>query len=103
MSSLESSPKFYDADDWQLTKTTHSYESAKYQIDLIATHLDQLALRNLVGNPVRHFIVEPGVSHTNISHALVGSFIVDMFKLFSFYLVRFDHGSRNFSYSDFST
>ena len=31
-SSLDASPKFYDSENGQLTKTEHSYESSKYQI-----------------------------------------------------------------------
>ncbi|KAF9443628.1 hypothetical protein P691DRAFT_808692 [Macrolepiota fuliginosa MF-IS2] len=91
-SSLEASPSFYDSDDWQLTKTEHSYESSKYQIDLIATHLDLLARRALeedpTSRPVRHFVSEPGVCSTNVSIALTGP-ILEILKVWAFYIARF--------------
>lgn len=87
MSSLEASPKFYQADDWQLVQTEHSYEGSKYEIDLVATTLDRLALQEPVESKrIRHFVVQPGVSSTNISNALVGWFL-DLFKLVAFYIV----------------
>jgi 3-keto steroid reductase len=89
-SSVESSPKFYDSKDWQLKITEHSYESSKYQIDLIATNLDQLAVQTtpVSGKRVRHFISEPGVCSTSISAALIGPFL-DMVKVFTFYVVSY--------------
>lgn len=90
MSSLEASPKFYDAEDWQLKKTEHSYENSKYQIDLIATHLDCLSLQESQlsesKRTIRHFVAEPGICSTNISHALVNPF-TEFCKLMIFYLV----------------
>lgn len=86
-SSLEASPKFYDSKDWQLKLTEHSYESSKYQIDLIATNLDHLALQ-ANGKRVRHFISEPGVCSTPISRALIGPFF-DYLKVLAFYVVSF--------------
>ncbi|KAF8966502.1 3-keto sterol reductase [Flammula alnicola] len=88
-SSLEASPKFYDSRDWQLKITEHSYESTKYQIDLIATNLDQLAVQSVPtnGKRIRHFITEPGVCSTTISQALVGPFL-DILKVLLFYLGR---------------
>ena len=71
-SSLEASPKFYDREDWQLIKTRHSYESAKYQVDLIATYLDWQACMSPETKHIRHFVSEPGVCSTMISSALVG-------------------------------
>ncbi|KAF8156142.1 3-keto sterol reductase [Pholiota molesta] len=96
-SSVESSPKFYDSKDWQLKITEHSYESSKYQIDLIATNLDQLAVQTtpVSGKGVRHFISEPGVCSTSISAALVGPFL-DMVKVFTFYVARL-FGSQHHS------
>ena len=85
-SSLEASPKFYDSKDWQLIKTDHSYESSKYQIDIIATNLNRIALDSNKGKPIRHFVSEPGVCSTSISRALVTG-ILDYFKTFSFYFV----------------
>lgn len=89
-SSLEASPKLYDSKDWQLKANEHSYESAKYQIDLIATNLDQLAVQTtpVSGQRVRHFVSEPGVCSTSISRALVGPFL-DIVKVFTFYLVSY--------------
>lgn len=91
-SSLEASPTFYESDDWQLTNTAHSYESSKYQIDLIATHLDLVARRALevdpTSRPVRHFISEPGVCSTNVSIALTGP-VLEIFKVWAFYIARF--------------
>ncbi|KAH6896469.1 3-keto sterol reductase [Coprinopsis sp. MPI-PUGE-AT-0042] len=90
-SSLEASPDFYDSQDWQLRSTEHSYESSKYQIDLIATTLDRKALSRWKGEgelPVRHFIAHPGVTSTNVSAALVGPFL-DFWKKVVFYVARF--------------
>lgn len=89
-SSLEASPKFYDQADWQLTKTEHSYESVKYQIDLIATILDRHALQDSLSDKrIRHFVSHPGVCSTKISTNLVahGS-LLDSLKIFIFHLVR---------------
>lgn len=87
-SSLEASPEFYDdLEDWQLTKTEHSYETSKYQIDIIATNLDRMALMNSnEGKRIRHFISEPGVCSTSISRALVSG-ILDYIKTLLFYFV----------------
>lgn len=101
-SSLEASPTFYESDDWQLLKTEHSYESSKYQIDLIATHLDLTARRALeedpTSRPVRHFISEPGVCSTNVSIALTGP-ILEVLKVWAFYIVSFtSYSSIRFSH-----
>lgn len=85
-SSLEASPKFYDSEDWQLTKTTHSYESSKHQIDIIATNLDRIALKSNEGKPIRHFVSEPGICHSTISRALATG-ILDYIKVLLFYVV----------------
>lgn len=90
-SSIEASPSFYDSEDWQLIKTAHSYESSKYQIDIISTHLDRRAIEETTQGsavPVRHVVVQPGVASTNISNALIGSFL-DILKVLTFYIVRF--------------
>ncbi|KAJ7122915.1 3-keto sterol reductase [Mycena epipterygia] len=98
-SSLEASPKFYDTADWQLTKTEHSYESVKYQIDLLATILDRRALQT--SSPpkrIRHFISHPGVCSTKISTNLVThGGLLDTLKVFAFYLGRTLFGSRHHS------
>ena len=85
-SSLEASPKFYDPEDWQLTKSEHSYECSKYQIDIMAINLDRMALNSKEGKLIRHFVSEPGVCSTSIARALVSG-IFDFIKLFLFYLV----------------
>ncbi|KAF8164871.1 3-keto sterol reductase [Crassisporium funariophilum] len=87
-SSLEASPKFYDSNDWQLKTTEHSYESTKYQTDLIATNLDHLALRSTNGKQIRHFVSEPGVCATTISQALTAGPLLEWLKVFAFYLGR---------------
>ncbi|XP_006459766.1 hypothetical protein AGABI2DRAFT_202140 [Agaricus bisporus var. bisporus H97] len=90
-SSLEASPSYYESDDWQLTKTKHSYENVKYQIDLVATHLDLRARRVLeqdpTSRPTRHFITEPGVCSTNVSKNLTNP-ISAIIKVWIFYLAR---------------
>jgi hypothetical protein len=89
-SSLEASARFYDSADWQLTKTDHSYESVKYQIELIATTLDRIALRDSSSpKSIRHFVSHPGVASTKISTNLVafGGFL-DTLKVWVFYVVR---------------
>jgi 3-keto steroid reductase len=85
-SSLEASPKFYDSKDWQLKTTEHSYESTKYQIDLIACHLDQMAVKTAGEKKIRHLITEPGVCSTTISAAIAGP-ILDKIKVLLFYIV----------------
>ncbi|KAG2151816.1 NAD(P)-binding protein [Suillus cothurnatus] len=88
MSSHESSPVYYDPTDWQLTKSAHSYESSKFQMDLIAHHLDQASLQDSDKLPTRHLIVLPGVAGTNIANALLGTFS-SMCMYLAFYLARF--------------
>ncbi|KAJ7265887.1 3-keto sterol reductase [Mycena haematopus] len=99
-SSLEASPKFYDNADWQLTKTDHSYESVKYQIDLIGTILDRHALRDSSAKRIRHFVSHPGVASTKISTNLVafGGFL-DTLKVLVFYVGRVLLGSRHHTIS----
>jgi 3-keto steroid reductase len=73
-----------------VTKTDHSYESVKYQIELIATTLDRIALRDSSSpKSIRHFVSHPGVASTKISTNLVafGGFL-DTLKVWVFYVVR---------------
>ncbi|TFK28689.1 3-keto sterol reductase [Coprinopsis marcescibilis] len=87
-SSLEARPNFYDPEDWQLRKTEHSYESSKYQIDIIATALDRKALARKGAQTVtRHFVSQPGVSSTSVAAAIAGP-ILDWLKVLSFYFAR---------------
>ncbi|KAG1863715.1 NAD(P)-binding protein [Suillus subluteus] len=88
MSSHESSPIYYDPTDWQLVKSAHSYESSKFQMDLIAHQLDQASLQGSDKLPTRHLTVLPGVVGTNIANALLGTFS-SMCMFLSFYLARF--------------
>ncbi|KAJ3544581.1 hypothetical protein NMY22_g2736 [Coprinellus aureogranulatus] len=83
-SSIEASPAFYDPSDWQLRSTEHSYESSKYEIDLIATTLNRLSTSP---SRVRHMVSQPGVVSTNVAHALVGP-VLDMLKVLAFYFAR---------------
>ena len=87
-SSSEASPKFYDSDDWQLTKTELSYESSKYQIDIYRYHLDRIVMDLNEGKSIRHLVSEPGVCSTSISPALATG-ILDYFNFFLFYFVSF--------------
>lgn len=88
MSSHESSPIYYDPTDWQLIKSAHSYESSKFQMDLIAYQLDQASLQDSGRLPTRHLIVLPGVAGTNIANVLLGAFTSTCMFL-AFYLARF--------------
>ncbi|KAG6820227.1 hypothetical protein H0H93_003729 [Arthromyces matolae] len=85
-SSIEASPDYFDPDDWQNKKSAHSYESTKYQIDLISTRLDQLALQKPACQRIRHLLSHPGVCSTNVANALIGP-VLNLCKLFAFYLV----------------
>jgi 3-keto steroid reductase len=88
-SSIESAPTFYNPEDWQLVKTEYSYAVVKYQIDLLATRLDGLAVEQeprCSSATVRHVVVQPGVVGTNISGALVSGFM-DFVKIVTFYMV----------------
>ncbi|EGO27194.1 hypothetical protein SERLADRAFT_333162, partial [Serpula lacrymans var. lacrymans S7.9] len=86
MSSHESTSQFYDPEDWQLVNTTHSYESSKYQMDMISLHLDRRALRQAGGSTnIRHFTVLPGVVGTNIAQVLIGRFMT-ITMYFTFYI-----------------
>ncbi|PPQ82161.1 hypothetical protein CVT25_015139 [Psilocybe cyanescens] len=87
-SSLEASSQFYNSNDWQLKTTDHSYEAAKYQIDLIANCLDLIALQpSKNGKVTRHFVGEPGVCSTSISKALASG-LLDELKVLAFYIAR---------------
>jgi 3-keto steroid reductase len=89
MSSLEAYPTFFDLDDWQLKKTQHSYETSKYQVDLVATTLDNRAMKEPASSRkrTRHFIAQPGVVSTNISKKLIGP-ALEVLKVMLFYMVR---------------
>ena len=82
---------FYRPDDWQLVETDHSYEASKYQTELIASQLENQALRleeqtNLPAK-VRHVLIHPGCASTGIADSLVHPFLVYFMHL-TFYFVR---------------
>ncbi len=83
MSSLDAEPEFDPSDDWQLTKTMHSYQASKFQIELIAAELERRTLEaqetgrasnmsELVAphGEIHHLVVSPGVTATNMSSLL---------------------------------
>lgn len=90
VSSHEATSEFYDPEDLQLIKDDHSYQSSKYQVNLLALRLDREATKHRVpGIPVvRHFSVLPGVVGTNITNGLLGP-IMTTCMLVVFYIVRF--------------
>ncbi|KAI1795266.1 hypothetical protein LXA43DRAFT_992151 [Ganoderma leucocontextum] len=103
MSSLDSEPTFDPKDDWQLTKTHHSYQASKYQIDLIASELEKRtieaqetgrasSLEETVAphGEIHHIIVSPGITSTNMS-ALLNIWIPGWRYLMiaAFWIVRF--------------
>ncbi|KAG6897681.1 hypothetical protein C0992_012430 [Termitomyces sp. T32_za158] len=98
-SSIEASPEFFNPEDWQNKCSEHSYESTKYQIDLISTRLDQLALQRPASRRIRHFVTHPGVCSTNVADALIGP-VLNLCKVLVFYLVRF-LGSSNHTIDPF--
>jgi 3-keto steroid reductase len=89
MSSLESQPGTYDAEDWQLVQTERPYEGSKFQTDLVCA---ELARRAEPAAAVRHITVHPGVVFSLIDAALVGGIVggfLAKLKVAVFYLVRF--------------
>ncbi|KAM5530912.1 hypothetical protein V8D89_015444, partial [Ganoderma adspersum] len=103
MSSLDSEPVFDPKDDWQLTKTHHSYQASKYQIDLIASELEKRTveaqetgrastLEETVAphGEIHHIIISPGITSTNMS-ALLNIWIPGWRYLMiaAFWIVRF--------------
>lgn len=93
MSSLEASAALYSGiEDWQNKNTEYSYQSSKYQMDILATHLDSLSLAQAQKSSsqtsvVRHVITHPGICSTNVSKDATGPFM-DAVKLIFFYIVR---------------
>ena len=82
-SSLDAEPTFDPADDWQLTKTLHSYQASKFQTELVCAELEQRTLAAQRGSGARdlaelvapageihHLTVSPGVVATNMSALL---------------------------------
>lgn len=98
-SSLDIQPSQFDyfLGDWQLIRTPYSYELSKYQTELIASRLNeyredrygvQVPKTGAVTAPpaVRHFIVHPGVTATNIFSSI--GLILKWLMLLAFYIVR---------------
>ncbi|KAI6122840.1 hypothetical protein EV401DRAFT_1950221 [Pisolithus croceorrhizus] len=88
VSSHEATSEFYNPDDWQLINDNHSYQSSKYQVNLLALRLDREATKHSVpGIPVvRHFSVLPGIVATSIASAMLGP-IMSVCMLITFYIV----------------
>ncbi|KAI0351190.1 hypothetical protein OH77DRAFT_1429985 [Trametes cingulata] len=83
MSSLDAEPTFDPKEDWQLTKTMHSYNASKFQIELICSELERRTVEaeeeghassmpDLVAphGEFHHYIVSPGITSTNMSTLL---------------------------------
>lgn len=87
LSSLTASRQWFDITDWQILKNEHSYETVKYEIDLLASYLDTLALS--VPDPqkrIRHFVAHPSVCSTDFGTKLSGQF-GEFCKLICYYIV----------------
>ncbi|KAG7448766.1 3-keto sterol reductase [Guyanagaster necrorhizus] len=94
MSSIEASPDLYASDDWQLIKHTISYNAVKYQIDVLGTYLDRIALETPDSEKrIRHIVVHPGIASTPFSNKLV-NFWTNVLKVVLMYIARWC-GSRN--------
>ena len=74
-SSFKAMPLHYVPGDWQLIKTLSPYENVKYQIDLVGNILDSRSREGTSPMRVRHFVVDPGIVHTDLMNALIGSFL----------------------------
>ncbi len=87
MSSIEASPDLYASDDWQLIKHTISYNAVKYQIDILGTQLDRIALETPDSEKrIRHVVVHPGIASTPFSNKLV-NFWTNVLKVVLMYIV----------------
>jgi len=89
---------FYRPEDWQLIETDHSYEASKYQTELIASQLENQALRleEQTNRPaqVRHVLIHPGCASTGIAENLVHPILTYLMDIV-FYMVRYSfHGAR---------
>jgi 3-keto steroid reductase len=92
MSSHEASLICFNLEDWQAKTTGFSYQSSKYQIDLLATHLDRLSLKQVQqpsseARVIRHFVTYPGVCITNVDKERSG-LVTNALKVIFFYVVR---------------
>ena len=93
MSSVEAEPEHLDMDDWQLTKTTRSYEGSKYEVDLLAMTLNAQAAENAkdsssISTQPRHIIVHPAIVASDIfvTHMIFSAFF-DFLMRAVFYIV----------------
>lgn len=93
ISSLEASPTLYNGiEDWQNTTTEYSYQSTKYQMDILATQIENLSIAKAKqpsseAQAIRHFVTDPGICSTNVNRDITGPFM-DTMKLVFFYIVR---------------
>ena len=82
---------FYRSEDWQLVETDHSYESSKYQTELVAVQLENQALgleqQTNQSAKVRHILIHPGCTSTGIVDNLIHPLLTYLMSL-SFYFVR---------------
>lgn len=97
-STLDTRPADFDLSDWQLIKTPYSYELSKYETELVANRLNA-AYRDTtdakaggdegtaINQDIRHFVVHPGVTATNV-YSIIGP-ILDWFMKLAFYIVSF--------------
>lgn len=100
-SSLEADPSSYDPNDWQLLNSEKPYDASKYQIDLLAGHLELEQQRELSAGadvPVRHLLIHPGVVRTNIATKSLNSCVLDSLMQLAFFIVRRPTGSSSMTY-----
>ncbi len=76
----------FSLDDWQLTETQQPYELVKFETEMLAAILDEAAVQN--SDSIRHIIMHPGISRTEISAKLTGA-VLRMLQVQISYLVRF--------------
>ncbi|KAF8915163.1 hypothetical protein CPB85DRAFT_438600 [Mucidula mucida] len=76
----------FSLDDWQLTETQQPYELVKFETEMLAAILDEAAVQN--SDSIRHIIMHPGISRTEISAKLTGA-VLRMLQVQISYLARF--------------
>ncbi|CCM02120.1 uncharacterized protein FIBRA_04197 [Fibroporia radiculosa] len=90
MSSVDALPLYEPTDDWQLTKTSASYQASKSQTDLMTMALAQPCGTECNGHEatIEHLLVTPGITPTNIAAELLRSYILELLMLLFFYICR---------------
>ncbi|KIJ58907.1 hypothetical protein HYDPIDRAFT_119036 [Hydnomerulius pinastri MD-312] len=85
LSTLAASGEGYDADDFQLVKHTHPYEASKYEIEIIAAHLNSIVLSPRADDDDAkfksrcwHLVVQPGVVATTLDKVNSKGFLAAM-------------------------